>query len=522
MDILIKNGTVVDGTGAPGVRADVAAQHGHIAEVGPDLGMPADQAINAEGLVVAPGFVDITNHADTYLTLLNNPPSESLLAQGITTIVIGNCGASLAPMTHGRLINVVQKWADVREINIDWQYFGEFLDVIDRFSPGVNVAGLVGHTTLRRDVLRDEIRDAKEDEIEQMQALLHRALQDGAYGLSFGLSYSHARSAKREEIVELAKAAREAGTLVSMHLRDERELQAEAAQEALEIAKEVDVSLEISHLKSVGDEAGGVYKATIAAIERAAQADDLDVHFSVFPFETQHAVLYLLFPEWAQRGGFDALRKHLQDAATRQKIVHELSSMNIPFEDYIIAEAKRGKSSVGKTILEAAKYANVAPAEFIVNLFLAHEGQVLLFHRCKGEAHLEEAIAHPLAHVTSAGGGYSLGDVESGALVHPRSFGAMPELLGHYVREKSVLSLENAIKKISGAPAAKLGMIDRGVIAKGNVADLAIFDPATIANRATLEKPYQFPQGMKWVLVNGAVAVDPDGITGRRAGLALR
>jgi N-acyl-D-amino-acid deacylase len=386
----------------------------------------------------------------------------------------------------------------------------------------VNVAGLVGHTTLRRDVLRDEIRDAKEDELEQMQALLHRALEDGAYGISFGLSYSHARGASREELVALAKQAREAGTLVAIHLRDERELQAEAVGEALELAKEVDASVEISHLKSVGDEAGSTYKAAVAAIEKAAGEHDLDVHFSVFPFETQHAVLYLLFPEWAQKGGFDELRKRLQDAATRQKIVHELGSMNIPFEDYVIAEAKRGKSSVGKTILEAAKYANVSPAEFIVNLFLAHEGQVLLFHRCKGESHLAEALAHPLAHVTSAGGGYALGDVESGALVHPRSFGAMPELLGHYVREKKALKLEEAVKKISGAPAAKLGMVDRGTLAEGNVADITVFDPKTIANVATLEKPYQFPNGMKWVLVNGAISVDPDGVTGRRAGKALR
>ena len=521
MDILIKNGLVIDGTGTPARNADVSVRRGKITNIGTGLTGRADQVINADGLVVAPGFIDITNHADTYLTLLHNPKSESLLAQGITTAVIGNCGASLAPMTHGRLIAVVQKWGDVRGLNIDWQTYGEFLDVIDRLRPGVNVLGFVGHTTLRRDVLADEFRDPREDELDQMVMLFEQAMEQGAFGLSIGLSYAHARVAPDWELDGLVQALKRTGGLLSVHLRDEREKLLDATNEAIAIAKRGGVPLEIVHMKSVGDEAGSEFPMAVKAID-AAVAEGLDVNMSVFPFETQHAVLYLLFPQWAQEGGFTELRKRLKDATIRKKVVEEMQDMHIPWSDYVVAEASLGKSAVGKSLKELAEHMTLSPAEAVVNLFLAHEGRVLLFHRCKGPSHLKEALAHPRTHVVSAGGGYALSDVESGSLVHPRSFGAMPEFLGHWIREKDTLSLEEGIQRITYGPATKLGLKERGALRVGDTADITIFDAASIANRATLKAPYQYPEGIRWVIVGGKVGVNPDGVTGSRLGMTIR
>lgn len=521
MDIVIKNGTLIDGTGAQSRRADIAIRNGKIQAIKENLSDRADTVIDATDMVVTPGFIDMVNHADTYLTLLQNPKSHSLLAQGITTAIIGNCGASLAPMTHGRLIAVVQKWADVREMNIDWQTYDEFLEVVDRFKPGINIAGFVGHTTLRRDILGDEFREPKEDELDQMVMLLEDAMDQGAFGLSLGLSYAHARNAPEWEIDRLVQAAARKGGILSVHLRNEREKLSEAVAEAIAIAKRADIALEISHMKSVGDDVGTTYPVAVKAIDAAAK-EGLNVHFNLFPFETQHAVLYLLFPEWAQEGGFDALRKRLKDDTIKEKIVSEMKQMHIPWKDYTVAESSRGTSAIGKTLHELGEYTRTSPARATINLFLAHEGRVLLFHRCKGDSHLQEAISHDRARVVSAGGGYSLDSVKSGALVHPRSFGAMPEFLGHFVRDEKTLPLEEAIARISGNVAEKLGLKDRGVLREGAAADVVVFDPEKIANIATLEAPYQYPVGLPWVVVNGVVAKSPEGIAEETSGMSIR
>lgn len=521
MDIVIKNGLVVDGTGAVGRAADIAIRGGKIAGIGENLSDRADQVINAEDMVVAPGFIDMVSHADTYLTLLQNPESQSLVAQGITTAVIGNCGASLAPMTHGRLIAVMEKWADVREMNIDWQTYGEFLQLIDRFTPGVNIAGLVGHTTLRRDILKDAFREPEKDELDQMVLLFEQAMDEGAYGLSLGLSYAHARKAPRWEIDRLTQSLAEKKGLLAVHLRDERLELVDATKEALAIAQLQGVPLEISHMKAVGDDSGAQYPGAVQAIDDAVE-EGLNVHFNFFPFETQHAVLYPLFPQWAQEGGFSELRHRLNDKTIRAKIINDMEASNIPWDEYTVAETSHGTSAVGKTLTELAEYTQVTPAGATVNLFLAHEGRVLLFHRCGGASHLREEAAHKRSRAVSAGGGYSLDSVKSGALVHPRSFGAMPEYLGKFVREEQALTLEDAIARITGSAAAKIGITGRGTLTKGAAADIVVFDPRTIHNRATLSAPYQYPVGMKWVLVNGGIALNPDGLTGYRGGSALR
>lgn len=522
MDIIIKNGLVVDGTGAQAKRADVAVRNGRIAAVGERLTERADRYIEADDLVVAPGFIDILNHADAYLTLLKNPASESLLAQGVTTALIGNCGASLAPITHGKLIAVVQKWGEVRDINVDWERFGELLEMITRLKPGINIAGLVGHTTLRRTVLEDDPRAATKKELDTMVALLKGALHDGAFGLSFAPSYAHARVAPPEEIDALTHALyEEGGRYFAVHLRDEGDAILESVNEAIAIAKRASLSLEISHLKPVGEQAQQAFPEVLKAIEEA-HAAETPVHFDVFPWRTSLTVLYLLFPQWAQEGGFVAMRKRFKTQETRDKVIAELKKKKINWHHYVVAEAKRNTHPVGKSIAEIAKHAGITPEETAVNLFITHEGRVLLFRKGEDLAPLIQAVNHPQSFIATAGGGYREEDEALGWRVHPRSFGTMAKFVNRFVVDRKDFSLEEAVAKLTGAVAKKLGITDRGIITKGGAADLVVFHPTEFRNHASFRSPFRYPEGMHWVIVNGDVAVNPDGITGVRSGVTLR
>ncbi|MBI4134183.1 MAG: amidohydrolase family protein [Candidatus Terrybacteria bacterium] len=520
MDILIQNGTILDGTGAVGRKGDIAIRNGKIRALGEGLRERADQTIDAKGMIVAPGFVDILNHSDAYLTILKNPASESLLSQGITTAVIGNCGASLAPITHGNLISAMQKWSEVRDVNVDWERFGELLDVVDRFRPGVNIAGLVGHTTLRRAFIGDAARDVTEDELNAMVTLLEGAFDEGAFGLSFAPSYVHARGTPAWEIDALAQTVGRGGGYLAVHLRNEGADIVEAVTEAVGIAKRAEIPLQISHLKpSVEGETH--FSEALERIEAAAR-EGVNIHFDVFPWRTSFTVLYLLFPHWVQEGGFSAMRKRLQDGAIRSRAIQEMQQQNIPWDHYIVAEAKRNKNAIGKSVTDIGRIMGVAPAEAAVNLFIEHEGRVLLLRRGGDLALLQQALRHSRSFIASAGGGYRKEDAVSGARIHPRSFGTMAKFLGKFIHDEKLLSLEEAIAKISGRPAVKIGLRDRGTLALGNAADIVVFDAEHIRNNATIAEPFAYPSGIAWVVVNGAIAVNPDGITGARAGRALR
>lgn len=521
MDILIRNGTILDGTGGAARKGDIAIRNGKIRALGEGLRERADQTIDAEGMIVAPGFVDILNHSDAYLTILKNPASESLLSQGITTAVIGNCGASLAPITHGNLISAMQKWSEVRDVNVDWERFGELLDVIDRFRPGVNVAGLVGHTTLRRAFIGDATRDVTEGELNGMVTLLEGALNEGAFGLSFAPSYVHARGTPAWEIDALAQAVGRGEGYLAVHLRNEGADIVEAINEAVGIAKRAGISLQISHLKpSVEGEPH--FSEALERIEAAAREGTSNIHFDVFPWRTSFTVLYLLFPHWVQEGGFPAMRKRLHDIAIRSRAIQEMQQQNIPWDHYIVAEAKRNKNAIGKSVTDIGRIMGVAPAEAAVNLFIEHEGRVLLLRRGGDLALLSQTLRHPRSFIASAGGGYRKEDAVNGTRIHPRSFGTMAKFLGKFVHDEKLLSLEEAVAKISGRPAAKIGLRDRGTLALGNAADIVVFDAARIRNNATIAAPFAYPSGIAWVVVNGAIAVNPDGITGARTGRALR
>lgn len=522
-DILIKDPFIIDGKGRKMYRADVGISKSRIKKIGQIQITKARKFINGNGLYLSPGFVDINNHSDTYLTLFTVPNLESLLTQGITTILGGNCGSSLAPFTSADMIKSIQKWADIREINLNWLTFKEFLEELEKRKISVNFASLIGHSTLRRGVLGDEFRALKPKELEVMKELLKTALKQGAFGLSTGLAYSHAKVASTKEIIELAKIVKEYNGLYASHIRGEAEELLPAIEETIEVAEKSKVSIEISHLKAMGKKFWPNMDKAIEMIEKAHQKN-LNINFDIYPYTITGSVLYILLPDWVAEGGKEMLLKRLRDKNTRAKVIKQMQQRkDYEYDKIIIAISPVDRTFIGKKITEIAQAQNISVEEAILNMLIASEGRVIIFLDTLSLDNVETGINHPLSFIGSDSAGYDLQHYrKKGDLVHPRCFGAFPRFLGIYARNKGLLSWEQAIYKITYGPAQKLGLKDRGLIKENYWADLVLFNPRTISDNATFQNPYQYSQGIEYVLVNGQIAVEKGIPTGIKAGRVLK
>ncbi|MEK7174762.1 MAG: D-aminoacylase [Patescibacteria group bacterium] len=505
-DILIKNGMVVDGTGRrPGFRADVGVRGDKIFEVGNLVKAKGEVEIDATGQVVAPGFIDIQNHSDSYGSLLRDPALESLARQGITTILMGQCGSSLAPLVKGSLASI-QKWTEVAGVNVNWTSVAEFLENQSQRGSGVNLATLVGHATLRRDFVGDSSRPLTPKEEQQIATLLKRSMREGAYGLSIGLAYSHERLAAEEEIIRLLRVVQTAGGSISFHLRNEdREIYA-AVNEVFNFLRYVPVKSKISHLKILGEKNIAGAEKLIRMLEIATR-DGAPIYFDVYPYLASATVLYLLLPEWAAWGGKAELIKKIKTPTIRPDIIRDVESRNYPYSKITIASNSLGNNFVGRSLAQIAQDQNVSGAEAILNLITATRDQVTVFWHDLEEGILETLIKHPLSMIATDGSGYNLADNQKGLAPHPRSFGTTARVLGLYVRDKKILTLEEAVFKMSGRPAEWLGLKNRGVVAKNNFADLVVFDPEKIKDMTSYTNPYRYPEGIDHVIINGRPVV---------------
>ncbi|MEK7578751.1 MAG: D-aminoacylase [Patescibacteria group bacterium] len=518
LDILIKNGMVVDGLGTPAYRADVAVKDGKIAKIG-FLGEPsAEIMIDAAGLYIAPGFIDINNASDRYGTLFSHPNLESHLYQGVTTIIGGNCGSSLAPLTTGNIILNIQKWADVRKINVNWFTIKEFFEEIKKTNLLLNFGTLIGHSTLRRDIVRDEFRELTEKEFSQMKELLENGLEEGALGFSTGLNYSHAKAAPAEEIAGLVSILKR-GKIYSTHLRDERKNLYESVLETIEIAKKTRVGVEISHFKAVGRNNWPLFEKSLEAIETAAE--NLDINFDIYPYSSTATVFYTLLPDWITVGGRAKLVENLRNNDFKTKVIKELQREEHEFKEIIVASGNIDKIFIGKTIDEIAKNQEVGVVETIINLLIAAEGKLVVFWPALSEDNFINALKSPLSIIASNGAAYNLSDAKNGFLAHPRSFGCFSRVLGRYVREKNIISLEEAIKKMTALPALRAGIAYRGVIKSKYFADMVIFNPELIKDMATFENPFQYSRGLQTVIINGRIALANDQIKNQGLGQRL-
>jgi N-acyl-D-amino-acid deacylase len=521
LDVLIKNGTIIDGTGKPMFLGDVGIKEEKIREIGQLNHERAHIEIDAKDQYVCPGFVDVNNHSDTYWRIFSDPELESLLYQGITTIIGGNCGSSLAPLVNRDIIQTIQKWTDINTVNLNWLSMGEFLKEIEKRKLAVNFGTLVGHATLRRGLLRDEVRDVDVHELKTMKEMLKRAMKEGAFGISTGLVYTHAKSATAQEITELVKVVKEYNGVYTTHVRGETHELLEAVAEAIDVAKKTGANLQISHLKAIGENNWPLMDQAVNMIE-TARTDNMNVNFDVYPYTHTGSVLYILLPDWVAEGGKKLMLSRLKDPETRAKVIEEMKNENFDYSKITISISPLNKTLTNRRITDIAKLQEKSVEETIIDILVASEGRVIAMIHGLSENNVIKAIRNPFSIISTNGAGYNLEHKETSELVHPRNFGSFPRVLGQYVREKDILSWEEAVNKISGRPAEKFGIKKRGSLKIGNYADVTIIDPKTIADLATYENPYQYAKGVNWVVVNGKVAMENGKFNGNRNGEVIR
>jgi N-acyl-D-aspartate/D-glutamate deacylase len=520
-DIIITNGTILDGTGRKMFTGDIGIQAGRIRSIGYLRHESARQTLDAGGCFVAPGFVDITNHSDTYWQLFAKNGLESLLQQGVTTIIGGNSGSSLAPFANQHMLDTIQKWVDVRGLNLNWLSMRDFLDEVERRHLPMNFATLSGHATLRRGVLRDIVRRLEPNEIKILQKMLQESFAEGSFGLSLGLSYSHAREATRPELVTLMEATRKANGLCAIHLRNESEEVVSAMEEAILLAQSSGVRTHISHLKVLNEKNWHLFEKIIYLLETAVSGG-ADISFDVYPYTSTASVLYTMLPDWATQGGKKMLLSRLRDPKLRAEVIEELKKKRLDYSKATLLASSLNAMTHRQNVAEMAHEQRKAPEEIIVDLLVAGSGRAIISLETLSEANIMQAIQHPLSCISSNGFGLAKEDALSGEATHPRNFGAFPKFLGRYVRERQLLGWEEAIRKITLQPALRLGLSRRGSLAEGNWADVVIFDPEHISDTSTFTRPYQYPKGIRWVVVNGEVAVTEGIMTSERVGQVLR
>jgi N-acyl-D-amino-acid deacylase len=524
--LIIKNGIVVDGTGSHQRQTDIAINDGMITTIGDLHDIPAKKIIDAQGMFVTPGFVDIQNHSDAYWAFFKRPEFDSLVAQGITTIVVGNCGASLAPLLSRNALLAIQKWHDVAGVNTNWVSFAEYLDEIGKKKYGANIASLVGYSTLRRGLLGDDVRALLPEEMETAKEALRSSIRDGAFGMSTGLSYAHEAIIGEAELIELAKTVAEEQGMFSVHLRSEAAEVMEALNEALNFADkagaghpEHPLNLKISHFKIRGSENWQLMPHAIAELERAYQKYG-NVHFDLYPYDFTWQVLYSYLPRWSYEGGRDAMIANLKDPIKRGKILAYLNSRDVRYSDLYIASTALVLNVAGKRVGEIARRHDTSSEEVMLAIIENGGSDVLAFEQNVDMKQVEELLVHPLSIIGTDGYASGTDTVNSEDLVHPRCFGAIPAFLKFSLQKKTI-TIEDAIQKITGTPAKKIGLQKRGTLVEGNYADIVLFT-ADVTDKATMQDPFRFPTGIHTVLVNGEATVEQGARTGARPGTVLK
>jgi N-acyl-D-amino-acid deacylase len=521
---LIKGGTIIDGSGFPMTRGDIGLSGETIKFIGSSSASGATRVIDATGKYIMPGIIDITNHSDTHWTLFNYPGQESMLAQGITTIIGGACGSSIAPLTDARAIRAIQKWVDISNININWRSMADFFEELGKHNLGVNFGTLVGHGTLRRDITGDDPRELTKDEYDAMELLLRRSLDEGALGISFGLASSHGRTVSQEEIIGLAKLAAEQDKLISIHMRNEGRRLLSSIVETINIARSSGGRTHISHLKAIGRKAWADTPRAISILRKAIRDEQLSISFDFFPYLRTGSLLYNLLPDWILEGGKEKILSVLTDKNQETVVQETIRTLTLHYENITIAEAQRDKQIIGKTLAAIAQSAGLSPEETMIKILVTNDLSVTIFGKTLASRNLV-AIAKESSSIFSTDG---VGEnptkgKASSDLSHPRSYGAVPRFLDRLVRQHGILTWEAAIKKMTSTPAERLRISEsRGSIKKGFFADIVIFDPSELKDNATYSDPYQYASGIEYVFVNGRLTIEKGAFTGALAGKILR
>ena len=525
LDVKIVGGQVIDGTGAPARRADVGLTGDRITSVGDLAAEPAGRTIDAAGRVVTPGFIDMHSHSDW--RLWGNRRAESKIRQGVTTEVVGNCGFSPAPVSD-EYRSEMEGFALYVPPGMDfsWRSVGDYLARYESLGVALNVAQLIGHGTLRLAAMGFARRPPTAGEQRAMERMMDEAMADGAWGLATGLIYAPGSYAATEEIIGIARRAAGRGFYAS-HIRGEGATLLDAVAEAIQVGREGGLPAQVSHIKAAGRPNWGKVADALALID-AARAQGQDVMADVYPYTASSTTLRTLLPDWVLEGGIDAMLKRLADPRDRERIRRELTGggegllRGLEWSDIMVAYAPSRPEAQGRRLAEIAAARGEDPLDAAIEVIVAEQGKGYMILFQLDEADLRRALAHPHVMIGSDGSALAAEGPLAVGKPHPRSYGTFPRVLGRYARDERALTLPEAVWKMTGLPARRLGLADRGVLAPGAMADVVVFDAATVGDRATYEDPHRYAAGIGHVLVNGRVVVADGEHTGALPGRVLR
>jgi len=525
LDMLIRNGTVIDGSGAPAFNADVAVEDGMIRMVG-DVGtLEATTTIDATGRTLCPGFIDMHAHSD--VVLLMNPRQECKVMQGVTTEVIGQDGLSYAPVNPSTLSmlrrNLAPLNGDSEDVSWDWTSVGDFLTRFDGRT-ALNVCYLVPHAAVRLLVLGDENRKATANELERMKAIVAEGMNEGAIGFSTGLTYTPCAFSDTQELIACCQGIAPSGGYFAPHLRSYGAHLQEAIDEALNVARRSDVPLHFTHFHSSFEINKDRAESLLACLDQA-QKEGIEITLDSYPYTAASSFLAGFFPSWVHAGGPDKFLARVSSRTQREGIRREIeeegcdgySHVPIKWDQIVISGTASEKNQwvTSRTVAETARKIHKSPFDFVCDLLIEENLKVSCLAFIGHEENVQTIMKHP-SHMAGTDG------LLTGARPHPRAYGTFPRYLQHYVRELKILTVEECIRQMTSLPARRLGLGDRGLVHEGMVADLVIFSPEVIEDTATYENPRSHPRGIDYVFVNGELVVDHGKHTGALAGQVLR
>ncbi len=527
-DVVIRGGTIYDGSGSPGYVGDLAIKDDTIAVVGGEVVGRGRIDIDATGMAVTPGFINMLSWAGE--RLIEDGRSQSDIRQGVTLEVFGE-GGSGGPLNEEMKIEIVEDQGDIK-YDIAWTSLGEYLEFLVDKGVSTNIASFVGATTVRVHELGYEDRSPTPEELDRMRALVRQGMEEGALGVGSSLIYAPAFYASTDELIELTKVAAEYDGMYISHIRSEANRLLEAVDELIRIAREADIRAEIYHLKAAGK---GNWEKLDAVIERveAAHAEGIQVTADMYNYTAGSTGLDAAMPPWVQEGGYDAWAERLQDPAIRARLQREMSTPTNEWENLYLAAGAEGtllvgfrndelKPLTGKTLAEVAEMRGVSPEEAAMDLVVEDESRVQVVYFLMSEENVARQIAIPWVSFASDAGSMAPEGVFILSSTHPRAYGNFARLLGKYVRDEKVIPLEEAIRKLTSQPAANLRIRRRGELRNGYYGDIVVFDPVTIQDHATFEEPHQYSTGVHHVFVNGVQVLADGEHTGATPGRVVR
>jgi dihydroorotase/N-acyl-D-amino-acid deacylase len=529
-DVLIRNGRIVDGTGAPWFRADLGVRGDRIVEIGMLAGRPARTTIDASNLVVAPGFIDMLGQSE--FNVLVDPRAASKITQGITTEITGE-GASIAPLDEA-LAKSAQPQYERFKVLLDFRTLDEYFARLGRTPPALNVGTFVGAGGLRAYVVGQEQRAARPDEIAKMRALVEAAMQDGALGLSTSLQYVPGRFASTEEIIELARVAKAHGGIYITHQRSESSQIMSSLDEVFAVARGADIPAEVWHLKTAYKANWGRMGEVLKRFDEA-RAGGLDVTFNMYPYDRASNGLDACLPLWVREGGLERMLQRLKDPALRERIKRDMDDPNAKdWENQWYGSGGGAGVMVstvldpalrqweGKNLVQIGREMGKDPRDAAMDLVIADRGETSVIISIMREDDVRLALSHPMMAIGTDSGARAEDGPLSESKSHPRAWGSFPRILGKYVRDEKLMPLEEAVRRFTSRPATRLGIADRGLLRPGFKADITIFNPETIRDRSTFEDPTHYSEGVVHVLVNGQAVVSGGTITAARPGQPIR